>query len=266
MPAICRVPSCETPMTGKSARGMCPRHYSAWRRTGVPVKPCAGCGRSLDSGSAKYCSESCKPRCAVENCSSPVRKRGWCASHYHQAKRSGRDPEPFKYKWSDVVPCLNCGASEATPKHRRFCTDNCRVAYKMYGGPRPTTTNCVACGAAIDLNERGKRGQRRQTTTKLCRPCRQDYAKYKMSTRELAARDGTDCGICGSPVDMTLTRADSLQCPSVDHIVPRALGGSHEPSNLQLTHLRCNMAKSDRLGTSPVRSPAQRRGEVVLNG
>jgi hypothetical protein len=242
---------------------MCPRHYSQWRRTGSPVKPCAGCGTPLATALAKYCSEPCKPRCSVEGCNGAIRKRGWCASHYAQAKVSGCDPEPFKWKWSELVPCLNCAAIVDNPMHRRFCTDNCRVAYVLHGGPRPTSTDCVACGIAIDLNMRGKHGQRRNSSVKLCRQCKQDYSKYKMSAREIAERDGTDCGICGLSVDMTLARSDGLNCPSVDHVIPRSRGGSHDPSNLQLAHLRCNMAKSDRVGTSPVRSPAQRREGVT---
>jgi 5-methylcytosine-specific restriction endonuclease McrA len=260
---ICRIPSCDAPMTAKSARGMCPRHYSSWRRTGYAVKACAGCGDPVSHGNFRYCSESCKPRCSVDGCEGPVRKRGWCASHYHQAKVSGREPKPFKYKWSDLVPCMNCGAVVDKPEHRKFCTNNCHMAYRLYGGPRPTSTECVACGVTIDLTERGKRGQLRKTVVKLCRPCKRDYNKYKMSARELAKRDGTDCGICGSPVDMTLARSDGLDCPSVDHIMPRSRGGSHDPSNLQLAHLRCNMAKSDRVSLSPALTAPWRGGVVA---
>ena len=205
-----------------------------------------GCGTPLPHA-GKFCSDDCKPRCSVAGCNSPSRKRGWCASHYHQARVSGRNPVPFKHKWSERVPCLNCGAETKDSMHRRFCSDNCRVAYRMYNGPRPTATSCVACGIEIDLTVRNKRGQLQRVVTKFCRPCKQDYAKYKMSARELAERDGTDCGICGQAVDMTLRRSDGLDCPSVDHIVPRSHGGSHDPDNLQLAHLRCNMAKSDRV-------------------
>lgn len=246
--ALCSVSQCARVTSKKSARGMCEHHYGYWWRTGSPVKLCAGCGDPMDVRSRKYCSDVCKPRCSVENCDGPVRKRGWCASHYHQARISGADPVPFKHKWSDLTPCLNCGAVLNNPMHRRFCTDNCRVAYKLHGGPRPTSTNCVACRAFIDLTEKGKRGQRRNSSVKLCRPCKWSYAKYKMSAGELAQRDGNDCGICHQPVDMTLTRrAGGLDCPSVDHIMPRSRGGTHDPENLQLAHLRCNMLKNDRV-------------------
>jgi 5-methylcytosine-specific restriction endonuclease McrA len=242
---------------------MCPRHYGSWLRTGSAVKPCAGCGKDLASGLAKYCSESCKPRCSVEGCDGAVRKRGWCASHYAQHTRTATEPVPFQHKWSDFGPCLNCGKDSAGSIHRLYCSDNCRVTYAMYGGPRPTSTSCVACGAEIDLTARNKRGQIQRAVTKFCRPCKRDYNKYKMSAREIAMRDGTDCGICGLPVDMTLARSDGLDCPSVDHILPRSLGGSHDPLNLQLSHLVCNMRKSDRVPLSPAPSAPWREGVVA---
>lgn len=244
---ICTVHECGQSVGRKGARGMCPRHYAYWRKTGSPTKACTGCGKALVSAARAFCSDECKPRCSVNGCESPVRKRGWCASHYAQSRSTGADPAPFQWRWADKGPCLNCGKTVDRPAHRKFCTDNCRVAFSLYSGPRPTSTTCVACGIAIDLTEVGRKGQRLKTTTRFCRPCKRDYNKYKMSARELAGRDGNTCGICGDPVDMSLSRSDGLMCPSVDHIMPRARGGTHDPENLQLAHLRCNMAKSDRL-------------------
>lgn len=228
---------------------MCPRHYSSWRRTGCAVKTCAGCGEPLERLKLryKYCSESCKPRCSVRGCDGPVRRNGWCDSHCSQHRRTGVELVPLKYKWGDVVPCLNCGKKHDGQRWRRYCSSACQVAYCRFGGPRPKSTNCVLCGVEIDLTERGRGGQQRKRSTKFCRPCKWDYRRYKMSARQLAVRDGTACGICGLPVDMTLTRAESFECPSVDHIVPRSRGGSHEATNLQLAHLRCNRLKSDRI-------------------
>jgi hypothetical protein len=244
----CNVQSCDKPVTPKSARGMCPRHYSQWFRTGSPVKPCAGCGAPLNGTGVKFCSEPCKPRCSVQGCGAPARRHGWCESHCSEYRRTGVEPvAPLKYKWSELGPCLNCGKTHEGQHWRRYCSGACQTAYRRYGGPRPMSTNCVLCGTEIDFNEPGKRGQRRRNTTKFCDLCKGDYRRYKMSARQLAAQNGTACGICGLPVDMTLTRAESFDCPSVDHIVPRSRGGSHEPANLQLAHMRCNRLKSDRL-------------------
>lgn len=52
-------------------------------------------------------------------------------------------------------------------------------------------------------------------------------------------RAGGLCGICGEPV------ADSER--SLDHIIPLALGGTHEPVNVQLAHRVCNSRKGARL-------------------
>lgn len=224
---------------------------------------CLTCDSLLDSPFRRYCTDDCKPRCAVNGCDGPSRKRGWCASHYHQARVTGVGPVAFKHKWSPHGPCLNCGTDTTSSIHRRYCSDNCRVTYAMYKGPRPKSTRCVACGIEIDLTARNKRGQLQRAVTKFCRPCKQDYAKYKLSAREIAQRDGTDCGICGLPVDMGLSRANGLDCPSVDHIMPRSLGGSHDPENLQLAHLRCNMAKSDRVSLSPALIAPRREGVVA---
>lgn len=53
-------------------------------------------------------------------------------------------------------------------------------------------------------------------------------------------RDGLVCGLCGSPVE-AITDID------IDHIIPRLHGGSDHPSNLQVTHSRCNRSKGARI-------------------
>ncbi|WP_412973660.1 HNH endonuclease [Mycolicibacterium conceptionense] len=78
-----------------------------------------------------------------------------------------------------------------------------------------------------------------------------------MNPRQLAARDGLDCKICGDPVDMNANK-DDLFRPSVDHIIPRSSGGSDDPSNLQLAHLWCNQVKNHRANFTLVLESAAR--------
>ncbi|NKT05174.1 hypothetical protein GS485_11095 [Rhodococcus hoagii] len=35
---------------------------------------------------------------------------------------------------------------------------------------------------------------------------------------------------------------------SLDHVIPLSCGGAHDPSNVALAHLACNVAKGDRGG------------------
>lgn len=215
-------------------------------------RPCDGCGapvaRTRPTGTIpRFCGDDCKPRCAVDGCNGPVRKRGWCAGHYTQQRVTGMAPQPFKHKWASPIPCKVCGGAPGYG-YREFCGGTCWALWKFYDGDVPIHRACVSCGVDIDLRIRGKGGQRIHAVIKFCRRCKQDYDKYKLTAAQLAERDGTDCGICGEPVDMTLRRSESLMCASVDHILPRSLGGSHEPDNLQLAHLYCNHVKSDRQG------------------
>lgn len=55
------------------------------------------------------------------------------------------------------------------------------------------------------------------------------------------------CGICGKPVDKSLKYPDPMSA-CIDHIVPIDKGGHpSDISNLQLAHMCCNRAKSDKL-------------------
>ena len=73
------------------------------------------------------------------------------------------------------------------------------------------------------------------------------YGVAYMPIRKLGIfeRDGWVCGICSAPVDRVLSWPDRLSA-SLDHIVPFARGGAHVDSNVQCSHLVCNIRKADR--------------------
>ena len=55
---------------------------------------------------------------------------------------------------------------------------------------------------------------------------------------------GNKCHICGKKVNMRLK--DGPMMPSMDHVVPLALGGWHDLLNLRVAHFECNRIKSDK--------------------
>lgn len=67
-----------------------------------------------------------------------------------------------------------------------------------------------------------------------------------VNRRAIYERDGWMCGICGDPVDREAKVPDPA-APVLDHIVPLARGGTHEPANVRCAHFYCNNVKSDRL-------------------
>lgn len=67
----------------------------------------------------------------------------------------------------------------------------------------------------------------------------------------LKSRDGDSCFICRKPFEE--------EQPTIDHWVPKAVGGSDEIDNLRITHRKCNTEKADRIpnqdGTLPPKRP-----------
>lgn len=69
---------------------------------------------------------------------------------------------------------------------------------------------------------------------------------YEKNKRKVIATQDL-CGICGKRVDKSLRYPDPMS-PCIDHVIPVAKGGHpSDLSNLQLAHLACNNAKSDKL-------------------
>lgn len=153
---------------------------------------------------------------------------------------------PILRPWTTDFVCVVCGKETGRVAGRRkFCGDNCARLWFKHKGNVPTIVPCVVCGKGIDLRL-GPNGKRKRVGTKLCRRCKLDRRKHGMSVEQLATRDGTDCGICGKTVDMA-ARSPDLMRPSVDHILPRARGGTNDPANLQLAHCLCNSRKSSKV-------------------
>jgi 5-methylcytosine-specific restriction endonuclease McrA len=58
----------------------------------------------------------------------------------------------------------------------------------------------------------------------------------------LYERDGWSCAICELPVDREAHWNDDF-APSLDHIKPRSLGGTHDAENLRTAHRICNSVR-----------------------
>lgn len=63
---------------------------------------------------------------------------------------------------------------------------------------------------------------------------------------EVHERCGWKCHLCGKPVRRDVLVPDAL-APTIDHVVPLAQGGTHEPINCRTAHFLCNSIKGDEL-------------------
>jgi hypothetical protein len=69
---------------------------------------------------------------------------------------------------------------------------------------------------------------------------------YGVRIDELGDRDDWTCWVCDGEVD-SRAPAGSPHAASVDHVIPRARGGTNDPDNLRLAHRRCNGQRGSRL-------------------
>lgn len=67
--------------------------------------------------------------------------------------------------------------------------------------------------------------------------------------RRTIAIDEPPCGICGGPIDYTLSNDDPNSFV-VDHIVPYSISHDDTLDNKQAAHRACNAAKSDHMPDS----------------
>lgn len=74
----------------------------------------------------------------------------------------------------------------------------------------------------------------------------QHYTAYVKNKKRILA-NRPPCAICGKPIDYD-ARFPAPLSPTIDHIIPIALGGHpSDMENLQPAHFCCNRAKADKL-------------------
>jgi len=64
---------------------------------------------------------------------------------------------------------------------------------------------------------------------------------------DIAERDGWRCGVCRRRVNPRFAWPHP-KSPSLDHIIPLSEGGKHDPANVRLAHLGCNIVRGNRGG------------------
>lgn len=255
VPKTCAVPDCERQANVPgSARGWCAPHYQRWQRWGDPLgahEPTVGIAE-----------------CSITGCAALVIARGWCTKHWTRWDRYG-DPEarmPGEVVGGRKI-CPGCGQDKALPeygKSRVYCKPCSAAIASAYRESHPylpvpgEPAECIYCGQRFLANKRRWR---------CCSPACSKAYKYKVADAkhsharrarikgsefemfdrvEIFERDRWICQLCGELVDPDVPRHDP-KTPSIDHIIPIALGGAHTRANVQTACLGCNVRKGARL-------------------
>lgn len=130
------------------------------------------------------------------------------------------NPHHHKLIKADLT-CKHCGGYQRWGLKGRFCSPKCANAYMA----EDHMAMVEAARNALDL------------------PAATGWL-HKLFAY-LADRDGEQCSLCDEPID--LQSKDTRWGPSVDHVLPRSRGGSHELTNLALAHRSCNSRKGNRV-------------------
>ena len=67
-----------------------------------------------------------------------------------------------------------------------------------------------------------------------------------VNRRAIFERDRWRCELCGRKLKRAAVSPHPL-APVLDHLLPLAQGGKHEPANVQAAHWLCNSIKGDRV-------------------
>ena len=225
------------------------------------IKVCAWCGHSFEWVASvgrppKTCSASCR------------------RARQRSAERVSQRARALERRKRDPKVCEACGAVrvDTGSSWYRWCSDECRPSVstprdktclwcqQMFAIPVGTVGNppsycsaeCRGEGDArrFHLNRTGTdwRDHNARRRAKIRDGCRSE----RVESRAIFERDGWRCQLCGARVPRSAKWPDP-RSPSLDHIVPLSQGGGHEPRNVQLTHLTCNVRKQARASSDQLR-------------
>ncbi len=148
------------------------------------------------------------------------------------------------------VPCDTCGNLTWPSKTRPAPTCMpCRRSRPGYRGSPDRSLvgtmedlTCATCGCS--WARKRVRGQR----PRHCPSCRAKWGGDWISgsrRRAIYERDNWICGVCLEPIEPELAGTGSPWRASLDHIIPRANGGSDDDANLRAAHMWCNVTLKD---------------------
>lgn len=164
-------------------------------------------------------------------------------------RNCARCDEPFTHdaaiaKGPRTSWCASCRRDYFKEWHRNQPRDCVRCGatfdrWQDYIHPGSAATHCNPCYLA----RARERYEAEQAKRRASQPAKVTLAELRQQVLD----EETHCGICGEFVD----RSDSVprsRRVSVDHIIPRSLGGPlYDRNNLRLAHLGCNSSHHPRL-------------------
>ena len=224
--------------------------------------------------------------CANDDCDQKRYGHGLCRKHYRAKRRAeGLDTKP--HDAPRLVECVVCGTivqRHVRKGRRATCSYACRQwltfgtgartdlpaghwarwygATSQWSAPAPPATRTIRC----ELCQEDFVVPYWKATRKACDECRAERDREKrraakhrrrakkrqayvadVSPSRIYRRDDWRCHLCGEKVRRNKAAPHPL-APTIDHVIPLAAGGTHEPANCATAHFVCNARKGSRGG------------------
>lgn len=238
----CRCPECREAVRIEA------REYVARRAAqGNPIewnprddKKCRHCARSYQgTRQQRYCSPSCGNQ-ARHARTAVVRAAA------REAARERRIAEQARSMMRVKARRRLARAAEGTAsRSAAWVTLRCVICTAPFTTKWKTAEhNEVSCSPecqAINAKARRQLGSDRRRARKKAAYVADVYRKT------VYERDGWRCHLCGKPVERSAA-VPHPKAPTIDHLIPLAAGGTHEPLNCRTAHFLCNSLKGDRGG------------------
>lgn len=157
-------------------------------------------------------------------CNKEIKRPKWCSQECQNAFNNKRFKEERKPR---KINCLICTSAFITdkPGPSKYCSSKCKiVARKARVKLLPKTDR------AKEIKHEREHLRRKKYTSAFVQ---------RVIRAHIYSRDGWRCQICKRKVDPRLSVPHPL-AKTIDHIVPLARGGTHEPRNVRLAHFICN--------------------------
>jgi HNH endonuclease len=245
----------------------------------IELRTCAGleCGKTFEASShhqarKRYCSQKCYLQTKSRMKALRVVACRWCDQPFTRAERGALevfcsdDCKKAKRRADKRIAAKKC-----TARSVRATCDSCGLWFRRQLDSKTTTCQLCRQGMAVThglASTYTNRGCRCQDCTTAVTQERLHYKRKQVAAgfpldvnhRARARRYGVEaeyinkltvferdnwiCGICNDPVDREAPWPAS-ESPSLDHIMPLAVGGAHNYANVQCAHLGCNLLKND---------------------
>ena len=128
---------------------------------------------------------------------------------------------------------------------RGYCTNRCRDRAAAPAGHG--TCTCTHCGTHYDGHPLSRYCSTRCADRAALDRGTSRSTQWITAARRAAIyqRDGFTCYLCGCELDTNKANVLAPNAATLDHVIPRAKGGSDDSANLRACCRACNSAKSD---------------------